>query len=410
MKKNQRSRETTTSILRIFLSLADLPWPLNGGKRFRSWAALEALRRIGDVDVVVLTPPGGDMISQPPGIVVRSFTHLQVPSKRAPFALGALLVKRLPWQIAVQRWEDVRLHVSSNFGDEYDVAWFGALEHELCLRSAVRAHRIVVDTDDVQTAKLEGYLKLPAAGVGVNRLDRFQRHVELPFWHRLQAGVASRADAVVVCSELDRERFGGPRTFVVPNAYPDPGGPTRRPYSRPTLLLVANFTYEPNLDAARHAAAHILPAVRDRIPGTTLRLVGRGAHRLGNLAEFQGVRIVGEVEDVRSELSSASVAIAPIRYGGGTRLKVIEALAHQVPQVVTTLACEGLLAEAGVHLEIADDPHHFAAACARLILDPARAASLAESGRVLYERHYQLDSALSAINKVIGAVMTNGLP
>ena len=77
--------------------------------------------------------------------------------------------------------------------------------------------------------------------------------------------------------------------------------------------------------------------------------------------------VVGEVASMEGELARASVAVVPVRYGGGTRVKILESFAHRVPVVSTSLGAEGLDVEDGVHLLIADDPEQFAAAVVRLL-------------------------------------------
>jgi glycosyltransferase involved in cell wall biosynthesis len=138
------------------------------------------------------------------------------------------------------------------------------------------------------------------------------------------------------------------------------------------------------------------------VPEARLRLVGRGAHEhLGRLVAEPGVDVVGAVPDVGPELSGAGVAIAPIRYGGGTRLKILEAFAYGVPVVCTRLACEGLDVTDGVHLCVADDPDTLAAACAQLLAEPDRAAALVTSARRLYEHEYRPELAAAAVRRIV---------
>jgi glycosyltransferase involved in cell wall biosynthesis len=162
--------------------------------------------------------------------------------------------------------------------------------------------------------------------------------------------------------------------------------------------MVGTYWYPPNVDAAVHMATRVMPHLRALSPACTLRLVGRGgAEFLGSLRGLPGVEVVGDVTDVAPELLAAAVAVAPVRFGGGTRVKILEAFALGVPLVSTPLGCEGLDAKDGVHLLVADEPQEFAAACARLIANPEEARRLGENGRRLYESSYTPPRAMKAV-------------
>jgi glycosyltransferase involved in cell wall biosynthesis len=386
--------------VRLLLTLADLPAPVDGGKRFRSRVALEALAGLGELDVLVLVDASreGAFDASPwPG--VRRSAVVGLPLRR-PSAAAADVVRRLvPWQIAV-RDHAPALAVLRDWGPRrYDLAWFGSRHHVIALPRHVHHARAVDDADDVETAKLRAYLRLPPGTAGTGRLDRIQRRVELPLWWRVQRTAARRADRLTVASDLDGDRIRGAHLRVLPNGYPDPGRPGRldeplagqRP---PTLLFVAAYDQEPNLDAAEWAATEILPLVRAQVPDARLQLVGRSAEQLGALSDRPGVEVVGPVAETAPHLAAADVLVVPIRYGGGTRLKVLEAFAHGVPVVSTTLGCEGLGASAE-HLLVADDPAAFAAACVQVLRDPAPARERAVAARARYEAHFETGVAVA---------------
>ena len=203
-------------------------------------------------------------------------------------------------------------------------------------------------------------------------------------WRRLEREIATSGAAVVVCSELDRDRLGRPNVWVVPNGYeraaqspaPTDLGPARP--TGPVLILVGLLTYEPNRDAAAFFATQILPHVRRHRPEAQFHVVGRydSEADLDPWRGLPGVKVLGEVADVPTQLAAADIAVVPIRFGGGTRIKILEAFAHRLPVVSTTVGCEGLGVVDGEHLLVADDPVAFAAACVRLTEDAALRARL----------------------------------
>ena len=113
----------------------------------------------------------------------------------------------------------------------------------------------------------------------------------------------------------------------------------------------------------------ILPEIRDRVPTTELRLVGRPGPDTSDLARAPGVVATGTVDDLAAELTRADVAVVPVRFGSGTRIKILEAFAHRIPVVSTTIGAEGLDVTNGRELLIADDPARSptrASSCSRI--------------------------------------------
>ena len=101
------------------------------------------------------------------------------------------------------------------------------------------------------------------------------------------------------------------------------------------------------------------------------------------------VTVVGTVPAMEPELARADVAVVPIRYGSGTRLKILESFAHRVPVVSTTIGAEGLEVVDGVHLLLADDPDAFAAACQRLLTEPDLRKRLVDAAEELYRERFE---------------------
>ena len=182
-------------------------------------------------------------------------------------------------------------------------------------------------------------------------------------------------DRVIVCSKTDAQRLGAsyPEAHfaVVPNTYDplDAGRRLRRSDFGPLrLLFVGTFGYFPNLDAALFLCREVLPALR-RLSDREIRIDLVGAGDTAALAGFirnSQVRVHGFVEDLAAMYDVADVAVVPVRAGGGTRIKILEAFAHRVPVVTTSLGAEGIDAADGVHLLFADDAEAFARACLQL--------------------------------------------
>ena len=155
------------------------------------------------------------------------------------------------------------------------------------------------------------------------------------------------------------------------------------------IALVGLLTYEPNTDAAWYFVEKVLPRVRDQLSGVRLKLIGRYDTFVEPLATFPGIELRGEVPDVSAELAEADLSIVPIRFGGGTRVKVLESFARRIPVVSTTIGYEGIEAVPGEHLLVGDDPAGFANACVRLLEDQALRVQITDAAYELWFRKYR---------------------
>ncbi|MGH2876253.1 MAG: glycosyltransferase, partial [Solirubrobacteraceae bacterium] len=183
-------------------------------------------------------------------------------------------------------------------------------------------------------------------------------------------------------------------TAVVPNGVDVANfSPSDAPTEPRTLVFNGILDYRPNLDAAHHLVEEIWPRVRARCPDSRLTIVGRAETADLRRLRVRGVTITGEVPDVRPYLERAAVIAVPIRMGGGTRLKVVEALAMGKATVSTSLGCEGIEITDGKHLLVADNAEMFAARVTELFDDPVRRHALGTAGRRLAEEAYTWDVA-----------------
>jgi polysaccharide biosynthesis protein PslH len=161
------------------------------------------------------------------------------------------------------------------------------------------------------------------------------------------------------------------------------------------LVFVGSMDWMPNIDGVVWFVNEVLPLIKRKLPECSLAVVGRTpAHEVTELAERQpGIRITGTVEDVRPWLWESKVSIVPLRIGGGTRLKIFEAMAARTPVVSTTVGAEGLDISPGENILIADEPEAFAEACVRLITDANERKRLADAGWQLVETKHSWEAA-----------------
>ena len=289
----------------------------------------------------------------------------------------------------------------------YDLVWVGRAETFEVL-GRPRLGPTVVDIDDLEDWKILSRLR----AMGLGRNDRvasmhdrgvlMQARLNARRWRRLQRSVAAEVERAGVCSELDLERFGMPNGILIPNGYEAPDFPAGRDEvgARPTLLLVGNFCYPPNSDAARWLVTEVLPILRRDIPDVEVRLVGEPDTSVALLAAHRSVTVVGQVPEMHSELLRADVIAVPVRFGSGTRIKILEAFANRIPVVSTTTGAEGLSVENGRELLLADDAPSFARSCALLISDTPTRRALADAAQLLFLERYQWSAVRGHVRRV----------
>jgi glycosyltransferase involved in cell wall biosynthesis len=155
------------------------------------------------------------------------------------------------------------------------------------------------------------------------------------------------------------------------------------------LVYLGSMDWYPNEDAVLYFIESILPAIRRECPEVSLFVVGRNPGRiLQQAAALAEVKVTGTVDDIRPFLAQASVVIVPLRIGGGTRLKIFEAIAMGKSVVSTTIGAEGLPLVNGINFICADEPQMFADEVVALLRDPERRRRIGNAGQQLVEQHY----------------------
>ncbi|MGH7768974.1 MAG: glycosyltransferase [Candidatus Binatia bacterium] len=230
---------------------------------------------------------------------------------------------------------------------------------------------------------------------------------------RYESRACARARMTVAVSDVDRATLAahapGAGVRAIPTgvdlSYFTPNGYHETPAS---LVFTGSMDWYPNEDAILYFMEQILPEVRRELPGVALSVVGRNpSPRLLAAAAAAGVRVTGTVDDIRPYVAEAAVYIVPLRIGGGTRLKIFEALAMGKAVVSTSVGAEGLPLVHGEHFLKADDSRAFAAAVVSLLREPARRKALGARGRKLVEERYSWRQAAREFESRCREVMTH---
>ncbi|MFC3686821.1 glycosyltransferase [Aquipuribacter hungaricus] len=363
-----------------------VPWPPNSGDKRRTLGVVRALRAHGEVTVCAYAGQDEDVAGlEAEGVrVVAVPRGGPLPARLVDLALGLLRGQSLTSARFYSRALDAAVRdATARRADALVV------EHVQLVPLARRssAATTVLDMHNVESSLTDRYARSQR---GVRRLVLA---VEARLLRRLERRASASAGVVALASAGDADRLrdlvgsgargadGRPvvdRLVVVPNAWDEP---TPLPQATgPVVCFVALLSWAPNVDAAVWFAEQVWPLVRAERPDATLLLVGRNPAPAVRELAGPGLEVTGTVPDLTPSYARSALAVAPLRSGGGSRLKILEALAHARPVVSTTVGVEGLEDLVGRGVVVADEPAAMARELVDLLADPARRARLGEAG------------------------------
>jgi glycosyltransferase involved in cell wall biosynthesis len=390
--------------MRTLVVAYEYPWPANSGFRQRLHTTLHALSRCGPTELFSITPEDAIDFDEPdPSFGLENVSRVPVRLGGARF--GGVAHPQLPLEIPIEERDRVSRALARFTTGAYDLVWCYDVRAWL-LAGRPSLAPTVLDLDDLEHYKIRGRLAIdPTDGQpdppardrrGPTARSRWRRlpgrafsQIEALRWDRLYRSVSPQVARTVVCSPLEADRAtssGLQRVAVVSNAYARPDKPVGRvEVGRPPVVLFhGTLRYPPNADAVRWLVDRIAPALRDLVPDARIRIVGLGQPGNMSLQRPPAITMVGPVPDIVTELRRADMVVVPIRFGSGTRVKIIEAFAHRIPVVSTTLGAEGLGVEDGRHLLLADTAQGLAASSARLLNEPDLRRRLVDAAHQLY--------------------------
>ncbi|KQC09152.1 MAG: hypothetical protein APR62_03050 [Smithella sp. SDB] len=244
-----------------------------------------------------------------------------------------------------------------------------------------------LDIDDIESETRRSISNLFSGNGEFTQASKLKKEAEIYF--NIEKKNIPEYDQIFVCSHLDRNtlqnRFPDKVISVLPNVVPIPKNAKKHLINKVfTMLFVGTLGYYPNIDALLFFANQIVPIIKEKSRQPwELRVAGALQENkwIDQLKKYPEIKFTGWVKDLYREYEMADIVITPIRGGGGTRIKILEAFAHQVPVVSTSKGAEGLDVENGKHLIIEDDARHFAEACIRLMTDKLLVDEI--SGRAL---------------------------
>lgn len=372
------------------------PYPLNTGGRIRTFHLLKRISQVHDLTLVTASATREDeaalsaLRESIPRITIRA---ARVPPRHGLLRRGLGAARSLTGPLP------------------YTWAAYAHRQFRANLRAALEERAFdVVHCDHTHIAHTLFGLPTPPRVLNAHNIEsvivqRVAQHEASPWKKRLiewqyaktlqaEANAHRLFDRSVVVSEVDRaalERMiPGVSISVVPNGVEVGGADSTAERPEPNVMVfVGAMDWFPNVDAVNFFVREVFPRIKRRVPLAQFWVVGRNppASVIRQQTE-EGVRVVGTVDDVRPFLARARLVVVPLRIGGGTRLKILEAWALRKPVLSTVIGAEGLLALDGENIALADTPEEMAVRAVRLVTHPEEAARLGEAGRQVVEQHF----------------------
>jgi sugar transferase (PEP-CTERM/EpsH1 system associated) len=403
---------------------SDLLLPLDKGGKLRTWHLMRHLAARHDITYLSFAEPGqvaADGTSPAPDVL---------EAMREVASRVTAIPRSDPSKGSLRFYADAALHLVDPL--PYAVAKYRSRAFARAFDELVREQRFDIIVCDFLFPAVNLPRTLPCPAV------IFTHNVEAEIWRRhadTRRGVARmlyarqhrrmlrfegralrRFDGILAVSEADRRTFSrlypgaiaGP-VHVVPTGvdttffHPSPSRG-----DRPALVFTGSMDWLPNEDAMAFFCREILPLVREEEPAVTLSIVGRApTPAVQKLASEQGVQVTGRVGDVRPYIKDAAVYVVPLRIGGGTRLKIFEAMAMGKAVVTTTVGAEGLPVTDGEHVLIADDPRAFAGAIVSLLRNSGRRRSLERAARALVVQRYDWSAVAGELEQALVGIASH---
>lgn len=323
---------------------------------------------------------------------------LPIPSEQWPGGRSVLAARALmgtdPYTIRwLQSTQAARVASEWNAAIDFDVAHFDTLSLAPYRRLFTRGAK-TLDHHNV-----ESHMMLRRAEIETQPLKRFYFRQEGQRLQRFEGRVCPEFDLNITCSKLDTDRLlavaPGSMVAEVPNGVDtEYFRPDERTEQSLGVVFAGNMSWYPNASAMLFFAEKVWPALREEVPGVSMDVIGGNppSQLVALAAKDPLIRVHGFVPDVRPYLDRAAVYVCPITDGGGTKLKILDALAMGKALVSHPIACEGIEVEDGQHLLFARDPEEFVSKIALLLRDPERRRTLARNARAIAESRYSYRS------------------
>jgi len=407
--------------MQILIITPQLPYPPRQGTTIRNYNLIRGLAANHTVDLLTFLAPGeAPTVDNPLLSLCGRVAYVEQPLRTTADRIRSTATTLTP---------DMGLRLESPTMHALVRAWCRATKYDVVQVEGIELAQYGMAVAGRRTApdrpalvfddhNCEYLLQQRNALTDLRRVQRWPAAAySLTQWQKLrryERAILRAADAVLAVSEADRRALA-PLAGDTPLALISNGIDTEayKPQPEPlpsstNVVFTGKMDYRPNIDAVLWFAHEVLPRIVALEPETRFQIVGMNPHnRLDVLRKQANIEITGAVDDTRRYIQQAAAYVIPMRIGGGTRFKALEAMACGVPIVSTRLGVEGIAVTDGRELLLADAPDVFAAAVVRLMRDTraggALRRQLGEQGRRLVESTYSWEHIIPRLESVLAA-------
>lgn len=386
--------------MKILWLSQNLPYPPKTGVLQRNYNLIREASRFAEIHLIailkadILPDYDPQLAEARLRELCASVTVIKLPTETSRARFGWVLLKslftRLPFTVNWAESTDLaRAIAEAREREAFDLVYFDTISLAP-YRRLIGSTTAALNHHNIESALFDRRIAFER-----NPLKRFYLRQEVTKLARYEATVAGEFDVNLTVSELDATRLKaicpGARTAVVANGVDvEYFAPQTMDSEAGHLVMVSGMNWFPNRDAAIHMCEDIWPLIKSAMPQCRLTIVGTSPPAaVTQLAAVDGhVAATGFASDVRPYIERAQVYLCPMRDGGGTRLKILDALAMCRPIVATTMSLEGIAVTPEQEVLVADTPAEFVRQVGRIVRDPELGHRLAANGRQFVEKHF----------------------
>jgi sugar transferase (PEP-CTERM/EpsH1 system associated) len=394
--------------LKILFFSQRFPYPMDTGGKIRTGKLLEKLKDVFDITLIgnMESPKDDPYLDQVESLCAEFHPVPWKETKKYSFRfylrILAAMFSRYPFTVINDFSKDLENKIRRVASEQrFDLLVCDFLQPSLNVRNIKSAPSLLFQ-HNVESV------------IARRHFESAKDPVSQAFWwvqwrrmRRYESETCAKFDGVVAVSEQDKnlleQQFGARNVFTIPTGIDTEFfSPREDNVEKDSLVFTGSMDWLPNEDAILFFAREILGKIRAEVPGVKLTVVGRNPSRrlINELKEYPEIDVVGWVEDVRPFISRHALYIIPLRIGGGTRIKVYEAMAMGKAVVSTAVGVEGLPVADGVNVIIADDPDNFARSVIRVLRDREMRSRIEKGARDFVEKNVSWEKAAETFRSI----------
>lgn len=397
--------------MKILIISPYVPWPLYSGACVRIFNLIKELRSRGHQifllagDKYSTAPPNAELER----LCEKIYEYHFLSKNYLSFILRSVFSRKIYPALKFQSKDMVKKINDILSEEKFDLVWVNfSILAEILPDNLKKNLPVILDQHECERLVYQGYIKHGSfmekmvGLINITRLSNFEKNVY------------SKIDAVLCVSEAEAELAKkinkNVGVFVVPNGVGGNffSGNEQLKENKYRIVICGGLGIRRNMDAVAWFSKYIFPKIKLKIDKAEFWIVGGGSSpEISEIGLISGIKVTGEVEDIKKYYKSAAVFVAPYRFGAGTKLKVLEAMASGVPVVSTSAGCMGIDVSDGENILIADNENDFSERVIELLSDPLEAKKIAAAGQNLIKEKYTWKKIIDDLEPEIFKLIDN---